>query len=85
MMFIARKRSLGQGNIFTGVCQTFCPEEGRGEKGVWWKRGLVDTPPLPPDPDADPPPDPEADTPLPVETATGAGGTHPTGMHSCVL
>ena len=34
--------------------------------------------------------DPEADTPSPrgrpspVETATEAGGTHPTGMHSCV-
>ena len=28
--------------------------------------------------------DPEADTPSsPVEAATEAGGTHPTGMHSC--
>ena len=25
----------------------------------------------------------EADTPLPEQTATAAGGTHPTGMHSC--
>ena len=26
----ARKRSLGQGNIFTGVCQSFCPGLGEG-------------------------------------------------------
>ena len=24
-IFTARKRSLGQGNVFTGVCQSFCP------------------------------------------------------------
>ena len=55
----------------------------------------VDTPL---DPEADTPLDPEADTPPPargshsyppphppppLETATEAGGTHPTGMHSC--
>ena len=27
----ARKRSLGQGNIFRSVCQEFCPRGGRGE------------------------------------------------------
>ena len=27
----------------------------------------------------------EADTPLPQQTATAAGGTHPTGMHSCFV
>ena len=26
--FTLRKRSLGQGNIFTGVCQSFCPRGG---------------------------------------------------------
>ena len=31
------------------------------------------------------PPDPEADPPPPVETAIEAGGTHLTGMRSCVL
>ena len=54
MIFTARKRSVGQGNIFTGVCQLFCPEMYCGEMGVWWKRGVVDTVPPPPDPDADP-------------------------------
>ena len=56
-IFTARKRSLGQGNIFTGVCLS---------KG-WCGR-----------------PSPQADIP-PKETATEAGGTHPTGMHSCYL
>ena len=27
----ARKRSLGQGNIFTSVCRSFCPPGGRGK------------------------------------------------------
>ena len=47
---IARKRSLGQCNIFTGVCLSTwgC---------AWWR---------------------------PPRTATAAGGTHPTGMHSCI-
>ena len=31
----ARKRSLGQGNIFIGMCQEFCSQEG----GVW-SRGV---------------------------------------------
>ena len=46
----ARKRSLGQGNMFTPVCHSV----HRG--GAWWR---------------------------PSRTATAAGGTHPTGMHSC--
>ena len=29
-MFTARKRSLGQGNIFTGVCQSICSWRGGG-------------------------------------------------------
>ena len=33
----ARKRSLGQGNIFTSVCQEFCPQGGRGV--CLWSRG----------------------------------------------
>ena len=57
---------------------------GCGERG----RGCGKHPPDPetntplPDPEADTSLDPEADTP--VETATEAGGTHPTGMHSCI-
>ena len=85
MIFTTRKRSVGQGNIFTGVCQLFCPEMCCGERSVV-KEGCGRHSPPSPGPRRRPPPlDSEADTPLPVETATGAGGTHPTGMHSCVL
>ena len=67
----ARKQSLGQGNMFTGVCLStggqclvpgggLVPAGGGGVPapgGAWWR----------------PPP-----------TAIAASGTHPTGMHSCV-
>ena len=36
-LFTARKRSLGQGNIFRSVCQEFCPGGGGGV----WSRGCV--------------------------------------------
>ena len=50
-IFTARKRSLGQGNIFRSVCQEFCPHGGgassRGcfllggggasSRGAWWR------------------------------------------------
>ena len=58
VIFTARKRSLGQGNIFTSVCQEFCSREGVPGPG-----GCLETPP---------------------GTATAAGGTHPTGTHSCL-
>ena len=71
----AHKRSLGQGNIFTSVCHSFCPQ-GRGvsaprarglHPGGLHHGRLGRLPSL-------------------LET-TGygqrAGGTHPTGMHSC--
>ena len=32
--FAARKRSLGQGNIFTGMCQSFCPWRGGSQYDV---------------------------------------------------
>ena len=83
-IFTARKRSLGQGNIFIGVCQEFCSQgvclllgecflPGRGcflPQGLPSQGGV-----LPPGgvPGGDPP-----------GTATAAGGTHPTGMHSCL-
>ena len=37
-VFTARKRSLGQGNIFRSVCQEFCPQGGMHGKGghAWW-------------------------------------------------
>ena len=65
--FTASKRSLGQGNIFTSVCQEFC-SVGGGVPGPWGGLlpvggYLVETPP---------------------PTVTAAGGTHPTGMHSCL-
>ena len=34
-LFTARKRSLGQGNIFTSVCQEFCSQGGGA-----WSRGI---------------------------------------------
>ena len=69
--FTARKRSLGQSNFFTGVCLS---------TGGWgWQTPPRETPPRQTHPRADtPPPDRH---PL-QETATEAGGTHPTGMHS---
>ena len=55
MSFItARKRSLGQGNIFIGVCQEFCSQGGVCLSACW------DTPPweqTPPSPAADTPPE----------------------------
>ena len=78
LIFTARKRSLGQGNMFTGVCLSTggcLSREGAWSQGgclvpgVGLLRGglipgacLVATPP----------------------TATAEGGTHPTGIHSCV-
>ena len=91
----ARKRSLGQGNIFRSVCQEFCPQGGSASVNV----GI----PLPHPPDQAPPWDqapPTGQAPpgtrhLPSRHQSGAehagryrqqaGGTHPTGMHSCLL
>ena len=92
VIITARKRSLGQGNIFTSVCQEFCSQgdgvPGLGERGAWcqggacswmaWSRGV---------------PGPRRGFLVlggawwrlpPPRTATAAGGTHPTGMHSCL-
>ena len=91
-----RKRSLGQGNIFTGVCLSTGGVPAPGgcllpggclvqEGGVWSWRGcllleggcsggclLLGGCLVWGVPGGDPP-----------RTATAAGGTHPTGMHSC--
>ena len=69
LLITARKRSLGQGNIFALVCHSV-------HGGGAWSRGsapegwclvlrgcLMERPP---------------------GRATAAGGTHPTGMHSCL-
>ena len=63
----ARKRSLGQGNSFYPCLSVILSTVG------WWYTPPVlwaDT-------------FPQADTSPPAEIATEAGGTHPTGMHSC--
>ena len=76
--------SLGQGNIFTGVCDSVNrvgvhgagggamvrgDVHGRGMgAGCAWSCGGVHG----------------GDPPLPIRMATAASGTHPTGMHSCV-
>ena len=67
-----------KGNVFTSVCQEFCPQ---------WRC----TPPPPRQtantllglPPSQTPPSP-GQTPAPHQTATVADDTHPTGMHSCL-
>ena len=60
--YCPQQRSLGQGNMFTGVCLSTggCLLLGGGF--LLWGGCLVETP----------------------QTATAAGGTYPTGMHSCI-
>ena len=74
-----------KGNVFTSVCQEFCP---RGKVYTpWADTPQADTPPGQTPPRQTPPP--QADTPHrqtpPRQMATAADGTHPTGMHSCCL
>ena len=95
------KRSLGQGNIFSSMCQEFCSQGGvPGQVPPWagtpsprQVHPWAGTPP----PDRYPPGmytlPLGRNTPLGRYTPTGtvhagrygqqAGGTHPTGMHSC--
>ena len=72
LLITARKRSLGQGNMFTGVCLSTgvgaCSWGGYMVQGVHAPGGVHD--PGGGLPGGDP------------STATAAGGTHPTGMHS---
>ena len=63
---------LRKGNVFTSVCQEFCPQ---------WGVPPRQTPPPCRHPLADTPPGRHTPT---HQTATAAGGTHPTGMHSCI-
>ena len=69
-IFTTRKRSLGQGIIFTSVCQEFCSRGVPGPGGCLVQRGEVFAQGGCGDVETSP-------------TATAAGGTHPTGMHSC--
>ena len=91
LMFTARKRSLGQGNIFTPVCHSV---HGRGVVsqhalqvvsqhalqwgGAWSRGGAWSGGSAPRGMSA--PGGCLVETP---RTASAAGGTHPTGMHSC--
>ena len=40
-IFTARKRSLGQGNIFTSVCQELCSQGAASSRGVWSGESLL--------------------------------------------
>ena len=69
-IFTARKRSLGQGNVFTLVCQSFSSQVRGGLHPMGWglhRGGGV------------------GQTPLSDTTGYGqrVGGVHPTGMQSC--
>ena len=80
----ARKRSLGQGNIFRSVCQEFCSQRRVSAPGGClllggaWSGGVCSR---------------EAVCLFlgggawwrPPWMATAAGGMHPTGMHSCLI
>ena len=76
----ARKRSFGQGNVFAPVCYSVrrgvCVADTLVGRHPW-----VDIPPSETDTLRQTPP--PRQTPLPPKTVTEAGGTHPTGMHSC--
>ena len=85
--FLPAATKLGQGNIFTSVCQEFCPQGGRVSSSV--HAGIhppQQTSPAQSRPRQEQTP-PGADPPLKQTAAYGqrAAGTHPTGMHSCML
>ena len=80
-----------EGYVFTGVCHSVTEQGGGGREE--WTRDLVTTPP-PQDQRPDqvttpPPPDQRPDQvsipPPPSRDYAQAGGTHPTGMHTCCL
>ena len=77
-IFTARKRSLWQGNIFTGVCLFTWEECIPACNGQGW------TPPRDTHPGQTTPDTPLGRHPTPPEMTIEAGGTHPTGMHSCL-
>ena len=77
---------LWKGNVFTSVCQEFCPQQGpdtltpspdRLGRHPLGRSLQADTPPRADPPEQTPSP------PTPAQTATAGDGTHPTGMHSC--
>ena len=86
---------LGQGNIFTSVCQEFCPQGGRGclPQGMLGYTPPDQTPPWDQThpPGSRSPPDqtpPEQTPPTGKQTAAygqRAAGTHITETHSCFI
>ena len=85
-VIIARKRSLGQGNIFRSVCQEFCPQGGLSAPGgmpapggVCSQGGVCSW--GVPGPRGSGPGGAWWRSPW---MATVVGGSHPTGMHSCL-
>ena len=72
---------LGQGNIFRSMCQEFCSWGGAGSRGMP-DLGRVSGPGRLPGPSWGLLPGGAWRRP-PPRTATAAGSTHPTGMHSC--
>ena len=83
----ARKRSLGQGNIFSSVCQEFCPW-GSLPQCMLGYHPLPRRPPWqgrPPSPGKKTTPG-KSDPPCTVHAGRygqQAGGMHPTGMQFC--
>ena len=63
--FLPAATKLDQGNIFTSVCQEFCPQGGRVSASV--HAGIHTTPPT-----RQTPPPPGADTPQTRQTSSGA-------------
>ena len=81
LLITTRKQSLGQGNIFRSVCQEFCSQGGGvpGQVPPWDQVHPTRTRCTPQD----------QIHPLGAVHAgrygQQAGGTHPTGMHSCLV
>ena len=77
----ARKRSLGQGNIFSSVCQEFCPRGGLPQCMLGYHLPGPDSPPPNQTPQTRHPP-----CAVHAERyGQRAGGMHPTGMQSSCL
>ena len=91
VLFItARKRSFGQGNIFSSVCQEFCSRGGVPEQVPPGQvHPQAGTPPGQVPPGECTPPGRYTPTRYPPGAVHAgrygqqAGGTHPTEMHSC--
>ena len=95
VQYLPPATKLGQGNIFSSVCQEFCTQGGLPYCMLGYHPSKDQIPPgtrHPPGPDT-PRPDtapgtrhpPGPDTPPPRRYGQQAGGTHPTGMQSCFI